>query len=299
VLAKRIGRDQFGILWRQIMTSLLKAAHSKAKLNEVIKAVEEDPAYKEIYKKWDSLTLEEMAEAWQKTNTLMTKAIYATRPFCVRCGDCCQESSPTLYEEDLALLMNGILDKKDILTLRKGEVGYSPKEGRTVILTEELIKVKEKDGEGPCIFYKDKACSIYENRPRQCRTLECWNPESFEVFSSLKPLDRRAILAEDHPLWEVITAHEKRCSHEVLSSILEKGQELDQTSEDKAMDITLYDLHVRMFMEEKVGMKKEEMDFFFGRPALQTLSAYGYRLEGEEGQPTKIVKIKANESASA
>jgi hypothetical protein len=130
--------------------------------------------------------------------------------------------------------------------------------------------------------------------------LECWNPESFEVFSSLKPLDRRAILAEGHPLWEVITAHEKRCSPEVLSSILEKGQELDQTtSEDKALDIILYDLHVRMFMEEKVGMKKEEMDFFFGRPALQTLSAYGYRLEGEEGQPTKIVKIKVTESASA
>jgi len=55
----------------------------------------------------------------------------------------------------------------------------------------------------------------------------------------------------------------------------------------------------RMFMEEKLGIKKEDMDFFLGRPALQTLSAYGYRLEGEEGQPTKIVKIKANESASA
>ncbi|MFZ5994019.1 MAG: hypothetical protein ACOYU4_03390 [Thermodesulfobacteriota bacterium] len=48
-----------------------------------------------------------------------------------------------------------------------------------------------------------------------------------------------------------------------------------------------------------MGIKKEDMDFLFGRPALQTLSAYGYRLEGEEGQPTKIVKIKANESASA
>ncbi len=84
-----------------------------------------------------------------------------------------------------------------------------------------------------------------------------------------------------------------------MSSILEKGQELDQTSEDKALDITLYDLHVRMVMEEKVGMKKEEMDFFLGRPALQALSARGYRLEGEEGQSTKIVKIKANESASA
>ncbi|MDD5452318.1 MAG: YkgJ family cysteine cluster protein [Desulfovibrionales bacterium] len=299
MLTERIDRDQFGILWRQIMSSLLKAAHSKAKLTEVIKAVEEDPAYKEIYEKWDGLTPEEMAEAWQKTNTLMTKAIYATRPYCVRCGDCCQESSPTLYEEDLALLMNGVLDKKDIMTLRKGEIGYSPKEGRTVILTEELIKVKEEGDEGPCIFYKDKGCGIYENRPRQCRTLECWNPESFEVFSSLTPLDRKAILPEDNPLWEVIAAHEKRCSHELLSSILEKGQELDHTSEDKALDIILYDLHVRMFMEETLGIKKEDMDFLFGRPALQTLSAYGYRLEGEEGQPTKIVKIKANESASA
>lgn len=299
MLLEKIDRDQFGILWKQIISSLLKAAHSKAKLYELVKGIEEDPIYKDLYERWDSLTLEEMGEAWQKTNALMTKAVYATRPYCVRCGDCCKESSPTLYEEDLPLLMEGVLDKKDILTLRKGEIGYSPKEGRTVILDEEMIKVKEKDGEGPCIFYKDKVCGIYENRPRQCRTLECWNPESFEVFSSLKPLDRRAILTEDHPLREVITAHEKRCSHEVLSSILEKGQELDQTSEDKALDIILYDLHVRMFMEEKLEMEREDLDFFFGRPTLQALSTCGYRLEGGEGQPTKIVKTKANEPASA
>lgn len=292
MLIEKISRDQFVNLWKQPMPSLLKAVHSKVKLSEVVRAIEEDPVYKEILEKWDSLTLEEMRQAWEKTNSLMTKAAYATRPYCVRCGDCCKESSPVLYREDLSLLTDGILDKGNVFTLRKGEIGYSPKEGRTVVLAEEMIKLKEIGGEDQCLFYKEGGCSIYDNRPLQCRTLECWNPESFEPLSSSKYLDRKNILGEDHPLWEIIAAHEKRSSHEVLTSILEKGQELDPASEEKALGIIFYDLHVRMFMEEKVGLKREELDFFFGRPVTKTLSACGYCLEGEPGQPTRMVRKK-------
>ncbi len=290
MLLEKMTRDEFVNLWKQPIPSLLKAVHSKAKLGDVLMAIEKDPVYREIYEKWDRFTLEERSDAWEKMNSLMSKAAYATRPYCVRCGDCCKESSPTLYEEDLVLLMEGVLDKRDVLTLRKGEIGYSPKEGRNVVLAEEMIKVRDTAGGGQCIFYRDKGCGIYENRPLQCTALECWRPEGFEILSSRRPLARRAVLMEDHPLWEVVVAHEKRSSHEMLRSILNKGQDLDRASEEKALEIMLYDLHVRMFMEENVYMKREEMDFFFGRPIAQALSVYGYRLEGEPGQPTRIVR---------
>lgn len=289
MLLERVKRDQMAVLWKQMLPPLLKAIRTKAKMGDIIKIVEEESAYREIYDKWDNLTLEEMGDAWQEIATLMSKAAYATRPYCVRCGECCTKGSPVLCEEDLHLFSDGTLSAKDVFTLRIGEFGYSPQDEKNIVLEKELIKIKEVQ-DGPCIFYMNDQCGIYEDRPIQCRTLECWNPEGFSVIASLTPLNREIILTTDHPLWDVIAAHEKRTSHEILRGILESPERMDEAAEEKALDIILYDLHVRMFLEEKLEISKEELPLYFGYPVMRTLSDCGYSLEAEEGEETRIVK---------
>ncbi len=290
MISERTNRDDMARMWKQILPSVLKAVHTKSKLLEVMGIVENDPLYRDVYERWETLTLDEMRSAWQDVSLVISRSAYSTRPYCVRCGDCCQESSPVLYGDDLALIADGTLQKNHLVTLRKGEMGFSPKEGRNMILSEEMIKVKEREGDGGCMFYVDNQCSVYANRPLQCRTLECWNPDSFEIFSTLRPLDRKAVLTEEHPLWQVIATHDERSSHDALRQILERNDEIDPPTEDQALGIVLYDFHVRMFVEEKAGIDLQEIDFFFGYPVLRTLSECGYSLMTEEGSPPRIVR---------
>lgn len=292
MLSEKIKKEQMAFTWRQMMPSVLKAIRSKTKLPEVIEKLENDSEYKDIYEKWDNLSLDEMRDAWDKVTLLLSKTAYATRPYCMRCGDCCAKSSPTLYNEDLPLFMNNVLDSTNVFTLRKGEIGYSPQERRTVTLGEEMLKVKEvQSDEGQCIFFKDKQCTIYDDRPAQCRTLECWNPEGFKSLSALKPLNRKAVLTETHPFWKIIASHEERCSLTDLRNILEGNKDMDAADEEKVLDIVFYDQHVRIFMKEKADMKDDDMDFYFGQPAIRTLSACGYVVEEQEGQRPRVKKL--------
>ncbi len=143
----------------------------------------------------------------------MEKAAYATRPYCLRCGDCCRQGSPTLYVEDMTILRQGIIKRLDLLTLRPGEIGFSNATQDLVLLPEERIKIKEKPGGRECLFLdsETKGCSIYEDRPLQCRVMECWNPDNFQGLNSHTFLSRKELLNPDDPLIPIIESHTKRC----------------------------------------------------------------------------------------
>ena len=202
------------------------------------------------------------------------------RDHCIRCGECCLKGSPTLQMEDWNLVNKGMIGKKDLYTIRKGELVKDNINEGLVVTNTELIKVRERKGEsGGCIFYDDpgKRCTIYEHRPLQCAALKCWDTKEFlEVFRGPKLMRKQAI--EDQVLSGLIEEHEKRCGHALLErlvgDIVSKGEEAVQ----QILDLLKFDYHLRPFVAERLGLKPEEMEFFFGRPLKETITMFGLQV---------------------
>ena len=85
-----------------------------------------------------------------------------------------------------------------------------------------MIKIREQNGKG-CILYDNtkKACTIYADRPSQCRAFACWDNSAFnEVFS--EPKANRKDMIRDPNLLHLISAHEKTCDYRVISDYIKQ-----------------------------------------------------------------------------
>ena len=90
------------------------------------------------------------------------------RDHCIRCGECCLKSSPTLQVQDLPIIVKGIIEKTNLYTIRKGELVRDNINDSLMVTRKEMIKVKERDeGRKGCMYYDEagKACKIYDQRP--------------------------------------------------------------------------------------------------------------------------------------
>ena len=93
---------------------------------------------------------------------------------CRECGNCCKNF--TRNGKQVAFVYLTLEDFK--------KLAASAGDNLIMLSTGELV-VKVKDGN--CIFYKD-GCTIYENRPTQCRTFPFWrenlvNRQTWEFLS--------------------------------------------------------------------------------------------------------------------
>ena len=82
---------------------------------------------------------------------------------CTQCGDCCTGAPGYVWvnrEEIAALAAHLGLDVAD----------FEAKYVRKVGVRKSLIEYPN----GDCVFLKDRKCSVYEARPRQCRTWPFW-----------------------------------------------------------------------------------------------------------------------------
>ena len=119
----------------------------------------------------------------------MTPTQGISRTHCIRCGECCLRSSPTLQSEDAPLVTGGHLEGRELYTIRAGELVRDPVRNELRITGRELIKVREKADGGGCVYYDApaRACRIYEYRPAQCAALTCWDTARFmKVFNGPK-----------------------------------------------------------------------------------------------------------------
>jgi Fe-S-cluster containining protein len=220
-------------------------------------------------------------EIWRQIRERLVQAAYATRPYCVRCGTCCTEGSPTLLREDRDLFMRGVLKPEHVTTIRKGETAYSNRTEKLEPAAEEMIKIQEKPDSQTCIFSDKvtKECYIYEDRPTQCRRQECWNPEGMEPVADEAMLDRHAVLEAAAALWEIIQRHEERCSFDEFNRIMSRLEATRGQTVDQLLDILRYDQHVREFVAAQLGLGPDVEDFFFGRPLSDSLGRYGLKAE--------------------
>lgn len=85
---------------------------------------------------------------------------------CTKCANCCNQIGP-------------VLDKKDISLFAKGlKVPITELDEKYLILHEDRPS-KYKFKERPCPFLKDKRCSNYDHRPKDCRSYPHLHKDDF------------------------------------------------------------------------------------------------------------------------
>jgi Fe-S-cluster containining protein len=213
----------------------------------------------------------------------MNTALPEDRTDCIRCGECCVKSSPTLHPDDLHLIENGWIEKKDLITLRRGELVTDNVHNLVEPSVDEVIKIREKQGENQgCCFYDSslRACTIYDARPLQCKALKCWdNREILEILG--RPKLRRRDVVLNGVLLGLIEEHEKRCGFDVLDSHVRRiASEGDKAVED-LLELLKFDFHLRPFVSKKLNIPLNEAEFFFGRPLADTIRNYGLQVVRE------------------
>ncbi len=216
-------------------------------------------------------------EIWEQIRAVLLKAAYATRPHCIRCGECCRAGSPTLVAADAELFVKEILTPRDVFTIREGETVYSSRTGELDPSERELVKLKEKPGATVCTFYEDESrrCVIYDDRPTQCRIQECWNPDKYREIEGRPALSREALLAGTGEFWEAIAHHSERCSFDAFRRAMAKLEATRGQTAQEVLELIVYDQHAREFISDRYQLDSESLDFFFGRPLSRIVELYG------------------------
>lgn len=261
-------------------------------LEEVVNDLEDHESYRELVDRWYGLDEMERRKGWNRLFITAREIAYARRPFCVRCGECCMKGSPTLHQEDLDLIKRGILSTEKMYTLRSGEIGYSPVEDESIRLSEERIKVREKEGSHQCLFYDESgsACTIYMERPYQCKILECWNPESYERAFTGKMLFRKDVVPQDGGIFKIVEEHERRCPFTLLESSLKRVGKGSEDAMKNVMEMLRYDYYLRSLIVERADINPSNLDFLFGRPLTETIRIFGLKVEREGEDAFRLVQ---------
>jgi len=199
---------------------------------------------------------------------------------CERCGLCCRESSPSLIKEDLSLFVSGVLSYENTYTIREMERIRSKGNANIYESFMELIKVKDKNGTSTCIFYDETdGCSIYENRPSQCRMYNCWTQENLLAGLEDIALKRSDLFGSIDVIMKAIKMHEEKCSYKNLSAAFEMLAEGSENAVEEIIDMLQYDTYIRPFLKEKLNIPEGTMNLIFGRPMIEGINEFGFKIQ--------------------
>ncbi|WP_077071589.1 YkgJ family cysteine cluster protein [Mailhella massiliensis] len=201
---------------------------------------------------------------------------------CRQCGTCCRKGGPALHREDARLLTEGVLQLQDLCTFRAGELVRDTSNDHVVPLPEEIVKIAAPFGSRPddwtCRFLmEDNRCFIHGSHPAECRALFCEDPKALLSMQGEDRLDRAAILELLHaPQWlaDSVKAHEEHCNYAALTDIASR-LESEEEARRALVQVVEYDRAFRDLMMEKGKVRKEMLDFLFGRPLMHTVIMFG------------------------
>lgn len=206
---------------------------------------------------------------------------------CTRCGTCCAKGGPALHMEDLELFEKGVFQRKDLMTFRRGELVRNNVTGQLEPLQQEIVKLSRRNpSTWTCCFFNvvDRLCFIYGDRPVECRTLDCWNPDALEDMYAESRVTRFDVVGKDTGLAELVNMHEEKCGYEFLGTIYEKMQE-DPAAKEEFLESVRFDMAFRKVVQEKAGVPAAEMEFLFGRTLAETVHMFGLRIVETEHGP--------------
>jgi Fe-S-cluster containining protein len=200
---------------------------------------------------------------------------------CRRCGTCCKKGGPSFHRADKALIEKGVIHSKYLYTIRKGEMAYDNVRRCLQSVSSDVIKLKGKGESWTCILFDEKqnACTIYENRPVECRALKCWDTEALENLYTQKRLKREDLIADIEGLWSIIKDHQARCNYETIQKLVNaiKSGGVGEARQ-KLAEIIQFDVEIRKLVVSQGGLDMEMLDFLFGRPLKQTLKNFGLKM---------------------
>jgi len=201
---------------------------------------------------------------------------------CKRCGTCCKKGGPALHDEDRSIIDQGGIPLTALYTIRKGELAHDNISGGLIRLPSEIIKIKSRPDASVCIYFNeaDISCEIYENRPLECRTLECWNTKKIEAIYAHTRLTRCVALEKVEWLTDLVQTHEAECSLNRIQDLVNSRESGDSTATCGLIKIINYDFYFRNLVAEKGKIAPEMLDFLFGRPLSEVISRqFGMKIE--------------------
>ncbi len=201
---------------------------------------------------------------------------------CQRCGTCCKKGGPALHDEDKQIIDCGNLPLAALYTIRKGELATDNVSGGIIRLQAEIIKIKSCSDSSACMYFNDEemSCRIYDHRPVECRTLECWNTKKIEAIYAHTRLTRCLVLEKAGWLTDLVKAHESKCDLKRIQDLAESRESGDSTATCGLIEIVNYDFYLRKLVVEKGKVDPEMLDFLFGRPLSAILRLqFGVKVE--------------------
>jgi len=284
--------SQFQTARRARIAYWLRAVGSRASVAQAEIWLGEQPSYIDIARRWDGLDDGQREEAAKQLAALFRAAAYATRPFCIRCGNCCRNAAPTLYPGDEGLLQSGKVTHAHLRTLRAGEEVFDHWQNRNAVLDREIVMISPTlDGRCPLYDAGQRACTAHELRPAQCRAQKCWDTADADKLRGWSGLKRVDLLDEEDPLRDSITEHDRVCAPARLRELAERLKEGDEAAAQPIVDMVAEDERIRR--QITVGLAPADaLPFLLGRPLEMLLSPLG--LERTRGWDSGVgVRTKA------
>ena len=200
---------------------------------------------------------------------------------CKRCGTCCTKGGPAFHHADKALIDDGVIHSKYLYTIRKGEWAYDNVRQCLEPASSDIIKIKGKGDSWTCIFFDERksVCTIYENRPLECRALKCWDTQELEDLYAEKRLTREDLISEIEGLWNLIKDHQQRCNYQTIQKLINaiNSDPGDVKARLKLAEIMKFDTEIRNLVVSNAGLEPEILDFLFGRPLTRTIKQMGLK----------------------
>jgi Fe-S-cluster containining protein len=279
VALERGNRDVMLSIWREYLAELLELDPKSGRRQLLINRIEHTGDFDRLYADWNELPTPERAERWLALIRTAKAELQEVQEVCLRCGECCVKSSPTLMAGDMHLFQNDVLSWTEIYTLRRGEMALSPRTGEVVAVEVERLKLKEHSGAGHCLYYvtDPNRCLIYEQRPEQCREQLCNLSEAARPAAAEGFLTREDIFGQHPELWDLISAHEQRCGIDRLAGLLQDLAEDKPEASEALFDLLHFDHYLRQMLLKDWEIPPGALDFLLGRPLTQVIRQFGLK----------------------
>jgi Fe-S-cluster containining protein len=207
---------------------------------------------------------------------------------CIRCGTCCTKGGPTLHAGDRQIILEGHIGIEHLITIRRGELAYTPAGEGLQPLQQELVKIAGKGRGWECLFFNEaeSACMIYGQRPLECRILKCWDTSELLSVICKDSLTRADIMDPKDPMLELIDLHEKICAVQAMENILSSLSDGDDnpTSLIELEELVREDLSIRAEAVSKFALPLAAELFMLGRPLFKLLSGRGIAIQEKHGK---------------
>jgi Fe-S-cluster containining protein len=209
---------------------------------------------------------------------------------CRRCGTCCLKGGPALHPEDLPLLQDNFLHRKNLITIREGEpllflAGKNQQPAPT-----EIIKIKGSGTDWTCMFFarKSASCRIYNQRPLECSLLQCWDTTELENVAGKNLLTRYDIIDLHDPVRPFIKEQKIKCPLDMLGHLLHKvtRKKDHRSAMVQLANLVNADLAIRSQAYENLRFSLDLELFYFGRPLFVILKQFGMGVREEHGNLT-------------